>query len=73
MALGGAPFLDPAWTGGECLVSPEPISAIPCRAALVLLRDRRHLRRDDARKVWNDLAERGWKKSKPAWGVYAEP
>ena len=38
-----------------------------------LLKDRRHLRRDDARKVWKQLAERGWKKSKPAWGVYTEP
>lgn len=38
-----------------------------------LLKDRRHLRRDDARKVWKQLAERGWKKSRPAWGLYAEP
>jgi hypothetical protein len=38
-----------------------------------LLKERRHLRRDDAEQMWKSLQKMGWKKTTPVWGVTAEP
>ena len=40
---------------------------------LPLLKERYHLRRADARVLWEGLMAQGWLKTRPAWGVYAEP
>ena len=40
---------------------------------LPLLKERYHLRRADARLLWAGLMAQGWLKTRPAWGVYAEP
>jgi len=48
-------------------------SGRPLTGAPPLLKTRRYLRRDDARKLWLALKERGWLTVKPQWGVDIDP
>ena len=38
-----------------------------------LLKERRHLRREDAEEMWGSLLAQGWKRTEPLWGASAEP
>ena len=57
--------------GRETLVFVDTGKAMPDH--LPLLKERYHLRRADARLLWEGLMAQGWLKTRPAWGVYAEP
>ena len=46
-------------------------SGRPPTGAPPLLKTRRHMRRDDARKLWRKLQEQGWRQVKPQWGAEA--
>ena len=38
-----------------------------------LLKSRRHLRHEDAQKLWHQLISFGWQQLEPQWGEGAEP
>ena len=38
-----------------------------------LLKERRHLRKEDAERMWTSLLAQGWKRTEPLWGAFAEP
>ena len=57
--------------GRETWVFVDTGKAMPDH--LPLLKERYHLRRADARLLWEGLMAQGWLKTQPAWGVYAEP
>ena len=44
-------------------------SGRPLTGAPPLLKTRRHMRRDAARKLWRKLHEQGWLQVKPQWGA----
>ena len=48
---------------GRCMPNGEP----------PLLKSRRHLRHEDAQKLWHQLISFGWQQSEPQWGEGAEP
>jgi len=48
-------------------------SGRPLTGAPPLLKTRRHIRRNDARKLWLALKERGWRPVKPQWGADVDP
>ena len=37
-----------------------------------LLKERRHLRREEAEQLWGSLQTEGWRKTDPLWGDAAE-
>jgi len=43
-------------------------SGRPLTGAPPLLKTRRHMRRDGARKLWRRLQEQGWRQVQPQWG-----
>ena len=69
--LAGAVPQGPAHLGRETWVFVDTGKAMPDH--LPLLKERYHLRRADARVLWEGLMAQGWLKTRPAWGVYAEP
>jgi len=39
-----------------------------------LLKERRHIRKQEAKEMWTTLQKQGWKRlQEPAWGVAAAP
>ncbi|WP_226414203.1 DUF1651 domain-containing protein [Synechococcus sp. MU1642] len=38
-----------------------------------LLKELRSLRKDAAEQMWKSLQPQGWKKTRPLWGLTAEP
>ena len=38
-----------------------------------LLKERRHVPKEDAETIWRNLKSMGWKRSEPLWGASAEP
>ncbi len=48
-------------------------SGRPLTGAPPLLKTRRHLRQQDARKLWLALRERGWQPVSPQWGADVDP
>jgi len=44
-------------------------SGRPLTGAPPLLKTRRHMRRDAARKLWRKLQEQGWRQVKAQWGA----
>ena len=47
-------------------------SGRPLTGAPPLLKTRRHMRRDTARKLWLKLQEQGWRQVQPQWGAEEE-
>jgi hypothetical protein len=43
-------------------------SGRPLTGAPPLLKARRHMKRDAARKLWRKLQEQGWRQVQPQWG-----
>jgi len=48
-------------------------SGRPLTGAPPLLKTRRHMRRDAARKLWRKLQEQGWRQVKAQWGEGVDP
>ena len=44
----------------------------PLTGAPPLLKTRRHMRRDAARKLWRKLQDQGWRQVKAQWGAEME-
>ena len=44
-------------------------SGRPLTGAPPLLKTRRHMKRDAARKLWRKLQEQGWRQVQPQWGA----
>jgi len=44
----------------------------PLTRAPPLLKTRRHMRRDAARKLWRKLQDQGWRQVKAQWGADVE-
>ena len=38
-----------------------------------LLKERRHVPKEDAETIWRNLKSMGWKRTEPLWGASAEP
>ena len=38
-----------------------------------LLKERRHVPKEDAETIWRNLKSMGWERTKPLWGASAEP
>jgi len=38
-----------------------------------LLKERRYVREDEAKRVWVSLVSQGWKRTEPLWGASVEP
>ena len=38
-----------------------------------LLKERRYVRVDEAKRVWVSLLSQGWKRTEPLWGASVEP
>ena len=61
-----------AWIQDPKSWSADPMYFVdygrPLTGAPPLLKTRRHIRRDAARKLWRKLQERGWCQVKAQWG-----
>jgi len=64
------PFLTVSGPGRAAVIVLQIEPRLRTRpAAPPLLKTRRHMRRDAARKLWRKLQEQGWRQVKAQWGA----